>query len=93
MNRRQLLVAGAALSATSLLHAKEHSHKSLSEAYGTKHAIKPLSFNPKKLRGISEKVIVSHHDNNYAGAVKNSISFKNRSKRCRSQLILLNWVP
>ena len=32
---------------------------------------KPLPFDPKKLNGISEKMIVSHHDNNYAGAVKN----------------------
>ena len=70
MNRRQLMVAGAALTATSLLQAKSTSGKSLGKAYATKHAIKPLNFNPKKLRGISEKVIVSHHDNNYAGAVK-----------------------
>ncbi len=32
---------------------------------------KPLAFDPTKLRGISEKLIVSHHDNNYVGAVKN----------------------
>ena len=31
----------------------------------------PLSFDPTKLKGISEKMIVSHHDNNYAGALKN----------------------
>lgn len=31
---------------------------------------KPLIFDPKKLDGISEKMIVSHHDNNYVGAVK-----------------------
>lgn len=35
------------------------------------HAIKPLPFNPSKLRGLSEKLIVSHHENNYGGAVKN----------------------
>ena len=32
--------------------------------------IKPLPFDPKKLKGISEKLIVSHHDNNYAGAAR-----------------------
>jgi superoxide dismutase, Fe-Mn family len=32
---------------------------------------KPLPFAPGKLKGISEKLIVSHHDNNYAAAVKN----------------------
>src|SRR4051812_322323 len=36
-----------------------------------KHVVAPLPFDPKKLNGISEKLIVSHHDNNYAGAVKN----------------------
>ena len=35
------------------------------------HAVRPLPFAPDKLTGISEKMIVSHHDNNYAGAVKN----------------------
>lgn len=33
---------------------------------------KPLPFDPKSLDGLSEKMIVSHHDNNYAGAVKRS---------------------
>ena len=40
-------------------------------AFGGKHVIVPLPFKPDALRGISEKLIVSHHDNNYAGAVKN----------------------
>jgi Fe-Mn family superoxide dismutase len=35
------------------------------------HAIVPLAFDPKKLTGISERMIVSHHENNYSGAVKN----------------------
>jgi superoxide dismutase, Fe-Mn family len=36
-----------------------------------KHAVKELPFDPKKLTGLSEALLVSHHDNNYAGAVKN----------------------
>jgi Fe-Mn family superoxide dismutase len=36
-----------------------------------KHAVEPLPFNAASLKGLSEKLIVSHHDNNYAGAVKN----------------------
>jgi len=32
--------------------------------------IKPLSCDPKKLTGLSEKLIVSHWENNYGGAVK-----------------------
>ena len=35
------------------------------------HPVVPLPFDAKRLSGISEKMIVSHHDNNYAGAVKN----------------------
>jgi Fe-Mn family superoxide dismutase len=34
------------------------------------HEIKPLSCDPKKLKGLSEKLIVSHWENNYGGAVK-----------------------
>jgi len=34
------------------------------------HALKLLPFDPKKLNGISERMIVSHHENNYGGAVK-----------------------
>src|SRR3989442_14864590 len=35
------------------------------------HTVKPLPFDASKLRGLSEKLIVSHHENNYGGAVKN----------------------
>ena len=31
---------------------------------------KPLSLDPKAIKGISEKVLVSHYENNYVGAVK-----------------------
>jgi Fe-Mn family superoxide dismutase len=39
-------------------------------AYRGDHELKPLPFDPAKLSGLSEKLIRSHHDNNYAGAVK-----------------------
>src|SRR5262245_66378426 len=39
-------------------------------AYRGGHAVKPLPFDPTKQKGLSEKLLVSHHDNNYAGAVK-----------------------
>jgi superoxide dismutase, Fe-Mn family len=41
-----------------------------SRAYGGAHEVKPLPFDPAKLKGLSEKLLTSHHDNNYAGAVK-----------------------
>lgn len=39
-------------------------------AYRGDHAIEPLPFDPRKLRGLSERLIVSHHANNYSGAVR-----------------------
>jgi len=39
-------------------------------AYRGEHAVKPLPFDPAKLKGFSEKLLTSHHQNNYAGAVK-----------------------
>jgi len=36
------------------------------------YELKPLSCDPAKLTGLSEKLIVSHWENNYGGAVKRS---------------------
>ena len=38
--------------------------------YRGAHVPKPLPFDPKGLAGLSEKLLVSHHENNYSGAVK-----------------------
>jgi superoxide dismutase, Fe-Mn family len=35
------------------------------------HPVRPLPFDSRKLEGISERMILSHHENNYGGAVKN----------------------
>ena len=73
ITRREMLEAGAAaLLATGLAgHAlAEDAPKPKPPAYRGEHAVQPLPFDPKSLKGISEKLIVSHHDNNYAGAVK-----------------------
>ena len=39
-------------------------------AFAGKHEPKPLAFDPAKLRGLSEKLITSHWQNNYIGSVK-----------------------
>lgn len=39
------------------------------QAFRGEHKPQPLPFDPTKLRGISEKLIRSHHENNYTGAV------------------------
>jgi Fe-Mn family superoxide dismutase len=40
-------------------------------ALAGKHEIVALPFAPASLQGLSEKLITSHHENNYGGAVKN----------------------
>ena len=34
------------------------------------YAVKPLSCDPNRIRGMSERMIISHYENNYGGAVK-----------------------
>src|SRR6185436_14070452 len=42
----------------------------LARAFRGEHQPKPLPFDPAKIKGISEKLIRSHWENNYGGAVK-----------------------
>jgi len=46
---------------------------------------RPLALDPARLDGLSERLIVSHHENNYAGAVK-------RLGAIRGQLAQLDWA-
>jgi len=34
------------------------------------YSVKPLPFDPKAIKGLSEKILTSHYENNYTGAVK-----------------------
>ena len=67
-NRRDLFVAS--LGGAAILSIPGHRHLAQDPKPGN-HAVKPLPFDPTKLPGLSERLLVSHHDNNYAGAVKN----------------------
>lgn len=49
------------------------------------YELKPLSCNPGTITGMSEKIIVSHHENNYGGAVK-------RLNAIEAQLAELDWA-
>ena len=75
MNRRQALsrIAGGAVG--SLLAATPAAAQTTTPAPAGvlpgQHKPKPLPFDPTKLRGLSERLIVSHHENNYGGALKN----------------------
>ncbi len=63
-----IIATGAAMLATS--GDVEARQTSPAPAFRGLHQPKPLPFDPAKLNGISEKLIRSHHENNYTGAVK-----------------------
>jgi superoxide dismutase, Fe-Mn family len=49
------------------------------------YAIKPLSCDPARVKGMSERLIISHYENNYGGAVK-------RLNAIEEQLAALNYA-
>src|SRR3954468_19672786 len=51
----------------------------------TEYPIKKLPFDPSKIKGLSEKLLVSHYENNYGGAVK-------RLNAIGVQLASLEWT-
>lgn len=69
--RRTLIQSGAALAAASIVNAPALAQTP--PAMGPKpmtYAIKPLPFDAKSIKGLSEKILTSHYENNYSGAVK-----------------------
>jgi Fe-Mn family superoxide dismutase len=83
IHRRDLLVHGAAggaalLAASAVAGAAPPPAPRAKPPSGPgKHAPVPLPFKASSLTGISEKMITSHHDKNYAGAVKNLNAVEN----------------
>ena len=70
IDRRDFVgAAGVAMAATVLATAAEAQAPAPAAPTGP-YVIKPLPFDPKSIKGISEKLLTSHHDNNYAGAVR-----------------------
>ena len=69
IERRTLIQLGAAAAATALTAQAAQAQAAAAPPAGP-YSIKPLPFDPKSIKGLSEKILVSHHDNNYAGAVK-----------------------
>ena len=64
------LVAAAASTATLAANPAFAQSNQPSGARTMSYQAKPLSLDPKSIKGISEKVLVSHYENNYVGAVK-----------------------
>ncbi len=52
-------------------HARGGSNMPNTTALSASNTVVPLPFKPTSLRGLSERLITSHHENNYGGAVKN----------------------
>jgi len=74
-SRREFIQAGAALSllasaASAQTPAGAKAPAVTAGAFGYQHSPVPLPFDVKALKGISEKLIQSHWENNYSGAVK-----------------------
>lgn len=49
------------------------------------YEIKPLPFDPSRIKGMSEKILTSHYENNYVGAVK-------RLNAIDAELASLDWA-
>ena len=73
IERRSLIkLGGMAAAASALARIGTAAAQTASSSAGKPmtYDIKPLPFDPKSIKGLSEKILVNHHDNNYAGAVK-----------------------
>ncbi|MFO0597833.1 MAG: Fe-Mn family superoxide dismutase [Myxococcaceae bacterium] len=79
LTRRTTLAAGAALALGPALSLADP--KAPAPATPAPRAPRPLAFDPKKLKGLSEKLLVSHWENNYGGALKNLLKVEDELTR------------
>jgi superoxide dismutase, Fe-Mn family len=74
VERRAFVQTGVALAAGAALAAAAPSAAAQTPTPGgakpMTYNVKPLPFDPTKIKGLSEKILVSHYENNYTGAVK-----------------------
>jgi superoxide dismutase, Fe-Mn family len=63
------LVAGVAAAATLTERAAIAQTTPSTGSKPMTYDAKPLSFDPQKIKGLSEKLLISHYENNYKGAV------------------------
>jgi len=75
MNRRQAIgsIAGAVVATAAATRSSEArgDKLALTPVAAGAHKVVPLPFAAGKLPGLSDRLLTSHHDMNYAGAVKN----------------------
>lgn len=65
---RRSLAAGAGL-LVGAMALQANAQQLASVGATAKFRVEPLTFNPDKIKWLSPKLLVSHHDNNYAGTV------------------------
>jgi Fe-Mn family superoxide dismutase len=71
IDRRNLLAAGAVLSVgAAAMPGIARAAQAAPDITGYAPQPMPLPFDPKTITRLSEKLLTSHHDNNYVGAVK-----------------------
>ena len=78
LDRRSFVQTGSALTAGAAVTAAmwpgsaaaQTASPAPSGGKAMKFDVKPMPFDPKKIKGLSEKLLVSHYENNYTGAVK-----------------------
>src|SRR6188474_2937555 len=74
-----IATGSASLALAGFLYPDEASAQSTAaKAFQGQHTPKPLLFDAAKLKGLSEKLIRSHWENNYGGAVKALNAVENR---------------
>src|SRR6266581_955848 len=64
------LAAGVAAASTLIQQPAQAQTAPQPTAKPMVYEIKPFSLDPKSVKGISEKILISHYENNYVGAVK-----------------------
>jgi Fe-Mn family superoxide dismutase len=67
---RSGLLASAALAASASAQSTPSQLIPASGAKPMTYTVKPLPIDPKNVKGLSEKLLVSHYENNYSGAVR-----------------------
>ncbi len=70
MDRRDFIALSTLATATSMIGADTTPQALQRQLHSDIYTLRSLAFDPTKLNGLSEKIILSHYQNNYGGAVK-----------------------
>jgi len=83
-DRRAFLIGAAAIGVATAGVASTANAAGETAKASYSYAPKPLPFEPAKIKGFSEKILTSHYENNYGGAVK-------RLNAIGDQLAAVDW--